>query len=79
MQVYDKTVPLAKGKQKQATGDVEAIVAWTSEFNGNRVFCTTLGHGNDTVSDPRYLDLVSRGLLWAVKKPIELKPTQGAK
>jgi type 1 glutamine amidotransferase len=74
VKVYDKTVPLAKGKQKQAKGEIEAIVAWTSEFKGNRVFCTTLGHGNDTVSDPRYLDLVTRGMLWALNKPIELKP-----
>jgi type 1 glutamine amidotransferase len=74
VKVYDKTVPLAKGKQMQAKGEIEAIVAWTSEFKGNRVFCTTLGHGNDTVGDARYLDLVTRGLLWAVNQPIELKP-----
>jgi type 1 glutamine amidotransferase len=74
VKVYDKTVALAKGKQNQAKGEIEAIVAWTSEFKGNRVFCTTLGHGNDTVSDPRYLDLVTRGMLWALNKPIELKP-----
>lgn len=74
VKVYDKTVPLAKGKQKQEKGEIESIVAWTSEFKGNRVFCTTLGHGNDTVGDTRYLDLVTRGLLWALDKPIELKP-----
>jgi type 1 glutamine amidotransferase len=79
VKVYDKTVPLARGKQKQDAGDVEAIVAWTNDFKGNRVFCTTLGHGNDTVSDPRYLDLVTRGLLWALNKPIELKPVSNAK
>src|SRR4029453_6462061 len=73
VKVYEKTVPLAKGKQKQAAGEQEAIVAWTSDFKGNRVFCTTLGHGNDTVSDPRYLELVTRGLLWALNKPVELK------
>ena len=33
-----------------------------------RVFSTTIGHNNDTVGDPRYLDLVTRGLLWAVNK-----------
>jgi type 1 glutamine amidotransferase len=71
--VYDKTVPLARGKQKQDSGELEAIVAWTNDFKGNRVFCTTLGHGNDTVGDARYLDLVTRGMLWALNKPIELK------
>ena len=56
---------LARGKQ----GRVETIVAWTNTYNGKtRVFGTTLGHNNATVADPRYLDLVTRGLLWAVDK-----------
>ena len=32
------------------------------------MFATTLGHNNDTVADARYLDLVTRGLLWSVGK-----------
>jgi type 1 glutamine amidotransferase len=57
--------PLARGKQ----GRAESIVAWTNTYNGKtRVFGTTLGHNNQTVGDPRYLDLVTRGLLWAVDK-----------
>lgn len=56
---------LARGRQ----GRTEWTVAWTNTFNGKaRVFSTTLGHNNATVSDPRYLDLVTRGLLWAVDK-----------
>ena len=56
---------LARGKQ----GNVETIVTWTNTYNGTtRVFGTTLGHNSATVADPRYLDLVTRGLLWAVDK-----------
>jgi putative membrane-bound dehydrogenase-like protein len=56
---------LARGKQ----GRVETIVTWTNTYNGNtRVFGTTLGHNTATVADARYLDLVTRGLLWAVDK-----------
>ena len=56
---------LARGKQ----GRVETIVTWTNTYNGTtRVFGTTLGHNSATVADPRYLDLVTRGLLWAVDK-----------
>jgi putative heme-binding domain-containing protein len=56
---------LARGKQ----GRAEAIVAWTNTYNSKtRVFGTTLGHNSATVADPRYLDLVARGLLWAVDK-----------
>jgi hypothetical protein len=43
------------------------VVAWTNEYGPNktRVFSTTIGHNNETVSDPRYLDIVTRGVLWA--------------
>jgi putative heme-binding domain-containing protein len=64
---------LARGKQ----GRTESIVAWTNIFSGKtRVFGTTLGHNNQTVADPRYLELVTRGLLWSVNKLDEehLKP-----
>ena len=53
---------LARGKQK----DVDNVVAWTNEYGDKKtkVFSTTIGHNNDTVADPRYLDLVTRGVLW---------------
>lgn len=58
--------PVAKGKQ----GNSETVVAWTNEYGDKktRVFSTTIGHNNPTVSDDRYLDLVTRGLLWACGK-----------
>ncbi|HEV2969538.1 MAG TPA: ThuA domain-containing protein [Pirellulales bacterium] len=65
----------AGGKEKVA----DNIVAWTNIYNEKtRVFATTIGHNNETVSDPRYLDLVTRGLLWAVDKldDAHLKPAK---
>jgi Trehalose utilisation len=64
--VHDSAKALAKGKQ----GDAETVVVWTNEFGDKktRVFSTTLGHNNETVGDARYLDLVTRGLLWACNK-----------
>ena len=46
-----------------------------------RVFATTLGHNNATVEDPRYLDLVTRGLLWSCDKLNDsyLKPYDASK
>jgi type 1 glutamine amidotransferase len=43
------------------------VVAWTHEYGPKktRVFSTTLGHNNATVSDPRYLELVTRAVLWS--------------
>ncbi len=68
--------PLAKGKQTQTdkkTGvakEVETVVAWTNEFGPNKtkIFSTTIGHNNDTVSDARYLDMVARAVLWTAGK-----------
>lgn len=66
VRIHDSAKPLAKGKQ----GNSETVVAWTNEYGDKktRVFSTTLGHNNETVSDARYLDLVTRGLLWACDK-----------
>ena len=58
------TKVVARGTQ----GKSKAVVAWTNDYHGVRVFSTSLGHNNFTVADPRYLDLVARGLLWAVKR-----------
>lgn len=72
--LLDTARPLARGKQtskdkdgKETTAD--NVVAWTNTYNRKtRVFATTLGHNNETVADARYLDLVTRGLLWSVDK-----------
>jgi type 1 glutamine amidotransferase len=55
------------------------VCIWTNTYAGHtRVFATTLGHNTETVSDPRYLDLVTRGLLWSVNKlGKDGKPTAG--
>jgi putative heme-binding domain-containing protein len=56
--------PLAMGKQ----GNDAAIVAWINEKQGARSFSTTIGHNTATVEDPRYLEMVARGLLWSCDK-----------
>jgi uncharacterized protein len=43
----------------------EHPVIWTNDYHGTRVFGTTYGHGNVTWQDPVFIELVSRGLLWA--------------
>lgn len=79
VQVFPTAKALAKGFQHQperkakngsviAAKDDEAVVVWTNEYHGSRVFSTTIGHYDETVADDRYLDLVTRGLLWSCKK-----------
>jgi type 1 glutamine amidotransferase len=82
--LLDTAKPLARGKQivKDKTGTektADCVVVWTNEYAGKaKVFATTLGHNNATVEDPKYLDLVTRGLLWSVGKLDEkhLKPAK---
>jgi hypothetical protein len=81
IQIFPTATPLARGKQsiKQKDGttkDVETVVAWANQFGQARVFSTTIGHNNATVSDAKYLDLLARCLVWACAKPEQeyLKP-----
>jgi type 1 glutamine amidotransferase len=73
VKLFDTAKPLARGKQlvKQRDGstkEVDYVVVWANDYGGTRVFSTTLGHNNATVGDDRYLELVTRGLLWACGK-----------
>ena len=49
-------------------GEKHHPVVWTNTFGKAKVFVTTMGHTNRTMSDSVYLDLVTRGLLWTVGK-----------
>ena len=58
--------PLAKAFGKDTQRDHTVI--WVNTHGQGKIFATTLGHGNSTMESPVYLDLVSRGLLWACGK-----------
>jgi len=83
VQVFDTAHVLAKGTQMQkprkkkgektnpdakAKNITEAVI-WTNQYGPNktRIFSTTIGHHTETVADDKYLDLVTRGLLWVTK------------
>lgn len=63
--------PLIKGQQKQAATEKERAevftVAWTHLYGPakTRVFSMTLAHNESNMTDPRYMDIVARGVLWA--------------
>jgi hypothetical protein len=65
IQIYPGATVLARAKQVVKEKENDFAVVWTNEYRGVRVFSTTIGHFNETVSDTRYLDLVTRGVLWA--------------
>ncbi len=72
--LLDTATALARGRQavQNSRGRLThpvSIVMWTNKYRGGtKVFATTLGHTDQTVADPRYLDLVTRGLLWSCGK-----------
>jgi hypothetical protein len=74
IRVFDTATPVARGKQITKAKDgtekeSDVVVAWTNMHKSKtRVFSTTIGHNNATVEDERYLDLVTRGVLWATDK-----------
>jgi type 1 glutamine amidotransferase len=74
---------LARGQQtvKSRSGresHPDYVVVWTNNYRGTKVFATTLGHNDETVADSRYLELVTRGLLWSCGKLNDgyLKPSR---
>jgi type 1 glutamine amidotransferase len=73
IKVFPTAHALARGKQvvKRRDGTEKTddfVVAWINEYGNGKVFSTTIGHNNTTVGDARYLDLVTRGLLWSCGK-----------
>ena len=68
IRLFDTATPLARGKQDVGKKVDDYVVAWTNQYGKTRVFSTTLGHNNETVGDARYLDMVTRGLLWSCDK-----------
>jgi type 1 glutamine amidotransferase len=78
IQVFGTATPLAWGKQNTGSRTNDFVVAWANDYHGTRIFSTTIGHNNATVADDRYLDLVTRGLLWSCGKLDESgKPKPG--
>ena len=63
---------LALGTQTYKRGGEQhsdsAVVIWTNTKYDAPSFSTTLGHFNHTVADPKYLELITRGALWACGK-----------
>ncbi|WP_435006591.1 ThuA domain-containing protein [Tundrisphaera lichenicola] len=64
--VWPETTVLAQAKAEENGKDNPVI--WSHPFGKGRVFGTTLAHNNRTMSDPVYLDMFTRGLLWAADK-----------
>ena len=63
--LWDTATPLAQAMSRDSKK--EEVCIWTNAYGPEkaRVFGTTLGHHNEEVTDPKYLNLLARGVLWA--------------
>jgi type 1 glutamine amidotransferase len=66
---------LATAKSER-TGNVQPVV-WANDFHGTRVFGTTFGHSDETFGDPKFLELLSRGIVWAAQPSDPTKRERG--
>ena len=75
VEVFDTATPLAQAN-RQSDG-MPQVCIWTNDYEGTRVFGSTIGHYNETMVEPKYLDMLTRGLLWAVGRDPEkhFRPT----
>lgn len=54
------------GVAKRNDNQEEQVCVWTNHYHNTRVFGTTIGHYNETMAEPQYLDMLTRGILWSV-------------
>jgi putative membrane-bound dehydrogenase-like protein len=65
--VWPTAHPLASAKNQES--GQEEVCVWTNQYREKtRVFGTTLGHHNETVRSDEFLNLLTRGVLWACNK-----------
>jgi type 1 glutamine amidotransferase len=71
--------PLAHARSKETKKDEPCI--WTNQYGKARVFGTTIGHYNEEMADPVFLDYLTRGILWSCNKLEDgyLKPFDASK
>jgi type 1 glutamine amidotransferase len=65
--VWPDCIPLAESITPGKPTERHPAI-WVNTVGKARVFGTTLGHSTATVKQDQYLDLVTRGLLWACDK-----------
>jgi type 1 glutamine amidotransferase len=65
------TMALAEGYKKDDPNVARQVNIWVSTHGSMRTFGTTMGHHNETMALPTYLNIIARGLLWSADKLTE--------
>lgn len=62
--VYPTATILANGTD----GEVTQPVVWVNKYGKANVFATTIGHHNQTMQTPEFLQTIADGMVWAVNE-----------
>lgn len=67
---YPTMTPLTESLSEK-NGEMHTNI-WVNAYGPNetRVFGTTIGHHNETMLEDSYMEMITRGFLWAVGKPV---------
>lgn len=68
----DKATPLLVGR---VVGEEPEPMAWTHEYQGARVFYTSLGDAKDFASQP-FMQMLVQAVHWSLKRPQPVKPAR---
>jgi len=60
--VYPSATVLANGNN----GRIKQPVVWVNRYDKANVFATTIGHHNETMETPEFLQTIADGMVWAV-------------
>jgi type 1 glutamine amidotransferase len=64
--LWETATPLAHAFSHETKN--HEVCIWANQYGQTRVFGTTIGHYNEEMDDPVFLNVTTRGLLWAVNK-----------
>ena len=77
IKVFDSATVLGQANRR---GDNKPqVCVWTNSYGDGKVFATTIGHYNETMAEPKYLDMITKGLLWACERDTEAGFTPSTK
>lgn len=69
--VMDGTTVLAYGDNgSEHKPPTPQALAWVKQKDNFRLYATTMGHHNETVSTKEFLDMVANGISWATKSSL---------
>jgi uncharacterized protein len=62
--IHENTVVLAEGTRTEKGNKEPLACVWVNTYGKGKVFCTTLGHHNETMQAKEWMDMMANGVKW---------------